>query len=100
MVVPIAPTGAEYDRMPEMARLVARRAPIAAAAVLLSRVVPGARSTREYRAALVEDGWYVLRTSVSRSEAIAQSFGAPVLRAAATGYGDAVAELFYMEVPA
>ena len=42
----------------------------------------------------------MLRTSVSRSEAIAQSFGAPVIRAGATGYGDAVAELFYMEVPA
>jgi chromosome partitioning protein len=100
VVVPMAPTGADYDRMPEMARLIARKAPIAAAVVLLSRVVAGARSTREYRAALVEDGWNVLRTSVSRSEAIAQSFGAPVIRAGATGYGDAVAELFYLEVPA
>ena len=100
VVVPMAPTGADYDRMPEMARLIARKAPIAAAVVLLSRVVAGARSTREYRAALVEDGWNVLRTSVPRTEAIAQSFGAPVVRAAATGYGDAVAELFYLEVPA
>ena len=56
VVVPMAPTGADYDRMPEMARLIARKAPIAAAVVLLSRVVAGARSTREYRAALVEDG--------------------------------------------
>ena len=100
VVVPMAPTGADYDRMPEMARLIARKAPIAAAVVLLSRVVAGARSTREYRAALVEDGWNVLRTSVPRTEAIAQSFGAPVIRAGATGYGDAVAELFYLEVPA
>ena len=55
VVVPMAPTGAEYDRMPEMARLIARRRRRGRGGV----VVPCRGRCpiyREYRAALVEDG--------------------------------------------
>jgi chromosome partitioning protein len=106
VLVPIAPTSAEYERMAAVRELIDdvgalnrhSRAPLAAA--LLVRTVAGASSPTVYRDMLTEDGWMVLRGSIPRREVFAQAFGGPVERASVTGYGDALEELLGAEVPA
>jgi chromosome partitioning protein len=106
VLVPIAPTSAEYERTATVQELIEdvgalnrhNRSPLAAA--LLVRTVAGAASTGVYRDMLTEDGWTVLRGSVPRREVFAQAFGGPVERASATGYGDALDELVKVEVSA
>lgn len=98
VVYPVAPSPIEYERTDAMRALLAHYAPQARPVVLLSRAVTGAASTEDYRRRLVADGWHVLRAPVARRERFALSFGQPVVRAHATAYGDAVAELHALEV--
>lgn len=100
VVYPMAPTGIEYERTDAMRALLARWAPQACPVMLLTRTVPGAMSTTDYRRRLTADGWHVLAVPVGRRERFAQAFGLPIVNAAASAYGDAVAELDRMEVPA
>lgn len=99
VVVPLAPTSAEYERMAAVRELIedvshlGRHGAPPVAAALLTRTVASASSTGVYRDMLVEDGWLVMRSTVGRLERYAQSFGAPIERATATAYGDALAEL-------
>lgn len=103
VIVPMAPTPAEYERLRALRSLIDDaaelrpdgRPPIVA--VLLVRTVAGAASTGAYRELLTEDGWTVLRPTVGRLERYAQAFGGPIERALATGYGDAVAELLAID---
>lgn len=99
VVVPLAPTSSEVDRMPVVADLIndvshlGRHGAPPVAAVLLTRTVAGAVSTQAYRELLVDAGWHVLRPTVARWERYAQALNAPVVDAANTAYGDALTEL-------
>ena len=98
VLVPVAPTGAEYERTLKVRELlddVRRDRPWEplVAAVLLCRAVTGASSTAAYRQILDRDGWVVLPTTVPRREAIAHTFGQPIRRALAGPFGDALCQL-------
>lgn len=98
VLVPMAPTGMEYARLPAIRELVDEAAPLAAGdpaqlAVVLTRTVPNAASTEVYRQLLIDDGVRVLGPTVGRLERFAQAFGLPITNAAATAYGDIAAEL-------
>lgn len=104
VLIPIAPTGHEYERTSEVRRLLDAavrgrpdgRAPVVA--VLLVKTVARAAATGVYRDLLTEDGWTVLRVPVAGLQRFAQSFGEPIQRAVATAYGDAVSELLALDV--
>lgn len=98
VLVPVAPTSAEIERMETVRELIEDVAhlghgapPVAVA--LLTRTIPNATSTTVYTELLRDAGWRVLRAHVARLERYAQAFGGPVDRATATAYGDALAEL-------
>lgn len=98
VLVPMAPTGMEYARVPAIRELVEDAAALASGdppqlAVVLTRTVPNAASTDVYRQMLVGDGVRVLGPTVGRLERYAQAFGLPITSAAASAYGDIVAEL-------
>lgn len=97
VVIPMAPTPAEYERLPNVGELIESVAPFRnddpVTAVLLTRAIANAASTRAYRELVRDDGFHVLRTEVRRLERFSQSMGAPVDRANASAYGDAVDEL-------
>lgn len=98
VLVPMAPTGMEYARVPAIRELVEDAAAMAAGdppqlAVVLTRTVPNAASTDVYRQILGGDGVRVLGPTVGRLERYAQAFGLPITAAAATAYGDIAAEL-------
>lgn len=96
VLVPVAPSPIEYERLRDLRTLLDDASDLDAEfrhGVLLVRTIAGAVSTEVYREVMAADGWRVLRPQVSRLERYAQSFGAPIERAAATGYGDAVTEL-------
>lgn len=103
VLVPIAPTPAEYDRAGEVRKLITEAqavgGPTITAAALLVRTVAGAASTGVYRDILTEDGWRVLRATVGRREVFAQAFAGPIVRAVNTSYGDAAAELVPSPTP-
>lgn len=99
VVVPVAPTSAEIERMAtvhelieDVAHLGRHTAPPTAAA-LFTRTVPNASSTSVYGDLLRDAGWTVLRAHVARLERYGQAFGGPIENATATAYGDALAEL-------
>lgn len=99
VLVPVAPTPIEYERLPQVRRAVDDVADLRAdgepppMAMLLTRTVAGASSTEVWREAMIEDGDWVLRGSVGRLERFSQSYGQAIYDAAGTAYGDAVAEL-------
>jgi chromosome partitioning protein len=100
VVIPMAPSPAEYERLPAVRELLDEAAALradelgpAVVAVLLTRAVAGAASTAVYRQLIAEDGMRVLRAEVRRLERFAQATGAPVSRASASAYGDALDEL-------
>lgn len=103
LLIPIAPTPHEYERMAEVRSLVKdassdnrhQRPP--AAAVLLAGVTPGAASTAAHREALEADGWHVLRVVVGHLQRYSQSFGSPITNASRGAYGDALNELLEVE---
>lgn len=99
VLIPVAPTPAEVERMASVRESIARSAGHRTSgepprsAVLLSRTVAGAASTQVWREQLEEAGDWVLQVQIRRLERFAQAFGGPIERALATGYGDAVTEL-------
>lgn len=98
VLVPMAPTGMEYARVPAVRELVEDAAALAAGdlpelAVVLTRTVPNAASTDVYRQLLTDDGVHVLGPTVGRLERYAQAFGLPITKAASSAYGDIAAEL-------
>jgi chromosome partitioning protein len=97
VLVPMAPTGMEYARIPAIRELVDDAGALAAEppqlAVVLTRTVSNAASTDVYRQMLTDDGVRVLGPTVGRLERYAQAFGLPIINAAATAYGDIAAEL-------
>ncbi|MFD9099313.1 AAA family ATPase [Streptomyces collinus] len=80
LLLPVAPTPIELDRMSPMADLLEDledvRRPDAQTCVLLTRVVSGAASGPAARRSLTRQGYDVLSTVVPRLEVFAQSFGA------------------------
>jgi len=80
LVVPVAPTGIELDRMAPMGDLLEEMEdvmrPGAKTCVLLNRVVSGAASGPSARRVLTGQGYLVLSTAIPRLEVFAQSFGA------------------------
>lgn len=97
VLVPMAPTGMEYARIPAIRELVDDAGALAAdppeLAVVLTRTVSNAASTEVYRQMLADDGVHVLGPTVGRLERFAQAFGLPITNAATTAYGDIAAEL-------
>lgn len=106
VVVPLAPTGIEYQQLPAVQSLINDAADLRpdgskpVVAVLLTRCVPGASSTGTYRDLITGDGFTVLKAQVNRLERFAQAFGDPIVDAAKTAYGDAADELLELEVSA
>lgn len=106
VLVPVAPTPMEYQRLAALATLFEDATDLRAdgeppaIGVLLVRTRAGAASTNVYRQAMTGDGWPVLRATVPLWEAYGQAMGEPITGAAGTGYGDAVAELLGTGVPA
>lgn len=99
VVVPMAPTSSEFERLPAVRELLGEVAPLRedgqepAAWVLLTRTVAGAASTEVYRELAAELGMRVLRTKIGRLERFGQAIGAPVVRASGGAYGDVADEL-------
>lgn len=97
VLVPMAPTGMEYARIPAIRELVEEAGALAVTppqlAVVLTRTVSNAASTDVYRQMLIDDGVRVLRPTVGRLERYAQAFGLPIINAASTAYGDVADEL-------
>lgn len=99
VVVPMAPTPIEYDRLSTVCGLVDEVAELRPGgqppifAVLLTRVKPRAASTRVYRELVTTDGVTVLNSQVGSLERFAQAWGDPISHASETAYGDAAMEL-------
>jgi len=98
VLVPMAPTAIEYGRLPAIREVVddtaaLRTGPPPELAVVFTRTVPNAASTEVYRQVIRDDGVRVLAPTVGRLERYAQAYGLPIANAAATAYGDIVAEL-------
>lgn len=103
VLVPLAPTGMEYARLPAIRELVEDAGALADGdppelAVVLTRTVANAASTEVYRQLLTDDGVRVLGPTVGRLERFAQAFGLPIIDAATTAYGDIAAELLSAQV--
>jgi chromosome partitioning protein len=104
VLVPVAPAPVEYDRLPDVAKLLDEAAslrpdgaPAAEVAVLLVRTIASAASTEVYRGYMADDGWRVLSGEVRRLEQYSQAFGGSVVDAGGSAYGDAVRELLGVE---
>lgn len=104
IVIPMAPTPMEYQRLSAVRELVEEASslrpddlPDPVLAVLLTRCAPRAASTGVYRAQIEKDGYTVLKAQIGRSERFSQAYGDPIKHAMKTPYADAVAELFDME---
>lgn len=98
VLVPMAPTGIEYSRLPAIREVLDGAADLRAGsppelAVVFTRTVPNAASTEVYRQLIRDDGIRVLAPTVGRLERYAQAYGLPITNAAATAYGDIIAEL-------
>lgn len=98
VIVPMAPTGIEFDRLPAIRELIDDATDLRpdgppATAVLLTRVKPRAASTAVYRTLATEAGWTVLSAQVGNLERFAQSWGDPIHNALDTPYGAAAMEL-------
>lgn len=99
VVVPVAPTPLEVERLDAVAGMLADVGPVRAdgaappAMVVLSRTIPNAASTAVWRGALKEQGWHVAEAEVRRLEAVAQAAGGPVSAAAGAAFEGITAEL-------
>ena len=96
VVVPMAPTMIEVDRLPPVWEAIADTEPLrdtpVEAAVLLTRTVANAGSTGAIRGIVADDGHRVLSVTIPRLERYAQAFGEPV-PAGDVPYQAAAAEL-------
>lgn len=103
VLVPLAPGPADYGRLRSLRGVLdealGRHGARPIVAVLMVKTV-SPLSHRTWREQAEADGWWVLKTSVPRREHYAQALGAPIVRALASGYGDAVCELLNEEGPA
>lgn len=104
VVVPMAPTPMEYERLPAVRELLADAADLRPdgepyTSILFTRTVPNAASTEVYREVITEDGWNVLPGEVRRLESFAQAHGQPITNASNTAYGDAVASILGVTAP-
>jgi chromosome partitioning protein len=103
VVVPMAATPIEYDRLAAVRQLVEESADLRPNgrpplhAVLLTRVKPRAASTKAYREQITADGVTVLDAQVGSLERFAQAWGDPIVKASDTAYGDAATELLDLE---
>jgi chromosome partitioning protein len=103
VVVPMAATPIEYDRLAAVRQLVEESADLRPNgrpplhAVLLTRVKPRAASTKVYREQITADGVTVLAAQVGSLERFAQAWGDPIVKASDTPYGDAATELLDLE---
>lgn len=103
VIVPMAPTPIEYDRLSAVQELLSDaadlrpdgRPPINA--VLLTRCKPRAASTGVYRQLATDAGWKVLDAKVGDLERFRQAWGDPIHDASSTPYGAAVNELLDLE---
>lgn len=99
VVVPMAPTPIEYDRLPAVQELLTDAADVRPDgrpplfAVLLTRTKPRAASTRTYRELITEDDITVLRAQIGNLERFAQAWGDPIRDATRSAYGDVAMEL-------
>ncbi len=99
VVVPLAPTQMEYDRLIAVRELLDDATDLRAdgqppvSAVFLTRCKPRAASTAHYRELAVDAGWTVLDSQVNDRELYRQAKGDPITGAVATPYGDAAMEL-------
>lgn len=100
VIVPMAPTMAELERMGTVAQMIAdvahvgRHAAPPITTVLLTRVDGNAKNeTAIHRAALVDAGWTVHRSTVGAVQRYRQAWGAPIVGASRSAYGDVVDEL-------
>jgi chromosome partitioning protein len=100
IVVTMAPTTAEFERLPDVWAAIeevdALRMTPPTTAVLLNRTVQGAASTATFRQQIVQDGHYVLTTTIPRRESYAQAFGAAITELGL--YEKAAAEIDALEV--
>lgn len=99
VVVPVAPTAVEFERMSAVRSLIddvrhlgAHAAPPVAAA-LLTRTVATSAAPEAYRTLLGKAGWRVLPGSVAHWQRYAQAWGQPIVEADQTAYGAAVRSL-------
>ncbi|WP_329094287.1 ParA family protein [Streptosporangium sp. NBC_01469] len=103
VVIPMAPTPVEYDRLLAVREILAEvaddredgQSPIHA--VLLTRVKPRAASTGVYRGLTVADGVTVLKAQIGSLERFAQSWGDPMVKVLDTAYGAAAMELLDLD---
>ena len=105
VIIHMAPTKADFDRIVEPNDKVTIRDMIRRSAalrddatpppawVLLNRAVSGAKSTDYYRTEMKEEGFQVLTTTIPRSEMYAQSIGFPVQGASKGVFGELITEL-------
>lgn len=96
VIVPSAPTPIEFERLRGLRVLLDDVVDAGGEfdlGVLFNRVRPNTASAVSYRAQMVADGWRVLAASAGLREQYGQSFGEPIVGAAASEYGAAVDEL-------
>lgn len=99
VVVPMAPSGAEYDELADVVEAVRdsatyrRSGEAPEMAVLLTRVVPNTLTLTVFREKLAADGVPVLPGFVGSLQTFVRAHGNNIEHAAATAYGDAVAYL-------
>jgi chromosome partitioning protein len=103
VVVPMAPTPVEYDRLEAVKELLADAADLRpdgqppAHAVLLTGVTTRAASTAFYREQAEMAGWTVLQAEVIHSQRYSQAWGDPIKNASKGPYGAAANELLDLE---
>lgn len=82
VLIPLAPTMMELERVPEVIAAIEhaarQRAQAQTVRVLLNRTIWNASSTGIIRQSLTAQGCQVLRTEIPQRQALAQSFGAPI----------------------
>ncbi|WP_228835732.1 ParA family protein [Nocardia abscessus] len=96
IVVTMAPTSMEYERLPAVLELFAEvcdEVDPPELVALLTRTVTNAASTDTYRELITGNGVRVLRATVPRRELFAQGYGTSITNAQATPYAAAVDEL-------
>lgn len=102
VVVPMAPTPVEHDRLPTVRALIQESGDLrddgqpAKAAVLLTKCKASASSPKVYRELISEDGWTVFKSQVGDREQFAQAWGDPLKNVMRTAYGDVAMELVEM----
>src|SRR5690606_21644959 len=95
ILVPVAPTIAEVERLPDVWAAIEEVEPLRASpaqvAVLLNRSLPRANSTEITRNQIESTGHHVLATSIPRREMYAQALASPITDLGA--YANVAAEL-------